>query len=258
VHYVFGLFFPDIPALPGRALVRTLGTLGFGEEATRGILLRLRRRGFLVSRREGREAEYALAPASYRLIDEISRRATQPPPAWDGSFEALVVQIPSAERAFREQLRRHATFAGFGTPLPGLLVAADPAATAALEPLLMAAPTGVTVIRARLAMNREDGRRLALDAWSLEPLADRIVRETARMTAVAEQLDGRTVGDPEAIALLWRTIGPYFELLSESRPIPPELLPENWPRPRAHAAFLRLAGALAGPARRYVEALAHR
>jgi hypothetical protein len=230
VHYVFGLFFPDIPALPGRALLRTLGTLGFGEEAARGILLRLRRRGFLVSRREGREATYALSPASYRLVDEISRRATQPPPAWGGSFEALLVQIPAAERAFREQLRRHAAFAGFGTPLPGLLVTADPAATAALEPLLTAAPLGVAVIHARLAMNREEGRRLALDAWSLEPLAERILQEAARMAAVAEQVDGETMTDAEAVALLWRTIGPYFELLSGGRPRAPAPRPPHGPR----------------------------
>jgi phenylacetic acid degradation operon negative regulatory protein len=258
VHYVFGLFFPDIPALPGRALLRTLGTLGFGEEAARGIVLRLRRRGFLVSRPEGREAAYELAPVSYRLIDAMSRRATQPPPAWDGSFETLLVHIPPAKRAFREQLRRQAAFAGFGTPLPSLLVAADSAATLAIEPLLVTAPAGVTVIRARLTMDREDGRRLARDAWSLEPLADRIVYETARMAAVSGQVDGRTVPDAEAVALMWRTIGPYFALLSEARPLPADLLPDDWPLSRAHAAFQGLALSLAEPARRYVEELAQR
>ncbi len=256
VHFVFGLFYPDIPALPGRALMRSLVTLGFGEEAARGILLRLRRGGYLVSRREGRGAAYALAPVSYRLIDEISRRATQPPPAWDGEFQVLLVRMPPSERAFREQLRRHAAYAGFGTPIPGLLVAADANATAALEPLLARAPDGVSMTRARLSTDHEGGRSLARDAWSLGPLADRIARETDRMAAMSGQLSELAVSDAEAVALLWRTIGPYFELLSESRPLPADLLPEDWPLARAHAAFTGLATMLAEPARRYVETLA--
>jgi phenylacetic acid degradation operon negative regulatory protein len=256
VHFVFGLFYPELRPLPGRALLGSLQALGFGEPAGRGIVLRLRRRGFLVSERHGREAAYALGPDSDRLLGEISRRATGPTAAWDGAFDLLLVRLPNTARAFREQLRRHAAYAGLGSPAPGLLVAADPDDVAAIQPLLARAPDGTQVVRGRLLTTRADGRRLAADAWALDPVAARLRTEARRMDAVAE---GLAVDVPEgeaALAQLWQAIGPFFEILSEGRPLPPELLPDDWPLPEAHAAFLRIAAVLGPRARTHLEDLA--
>ncbi|HEY4753792.1 MAG TPA: hypothetical protein VIH37_10930, partial [Candidatus Limnocylindrales bacterium] len=82
VHFVFGLYYPEDRPLSGRALIGSLAALGYGDEAARGILLRLRRGGFLSSTRAGRTAAYALSSRSLALVGEISRRAALAPPVW--------------------------------------------------------------------------------------------------------------------------------------------------------------------------------
>jgi phenylacetic acid degradation operon negative regulatory protein len=256
VHFVFGLTYPEVRPLSGRAVLGSLAALGYSDEAARGILLRLRRGGFLTSARSGRTAAYTLSPRSLALVGEISRRAALAPPPWTGAASVLIVQIPPAERAFREQLRRHAAYAGVGTPTPGLLLATDPAAVEALEPLLSRAPNGVTVVRGTLSLSIEDARRLAGAAWRLEPLAARLREEAARMDAAAEEADAAPPSGATALAFLWRSIGPFFELLSEGRPLPPELLPDDWPLADANRAFVKVALLVAPLALEYVERLA--
>jgi phenylacetic acid degradation operon negative regulatory protein len=252
VHFVFGLFHPQVPPLSGHALLGALGTLGFGDEAARGILLRLRRGGFLESRRSGRQSVYALSPRSIRLLGEIARRSTEPPPPWDFSFETLVIQIPADDRAFREQLRRQAAYAGFGTPLPGLLIAPYAASTQTLDPLLARAPRGVKLTRCRLAVNAADAARMAASAWDLGARAADLRREADRMLRAAAAAEARPPDGPDALRLLWTSIGPFFELLSASAPLPTALLPADWPLDAARAAFVRLALTLAEPARLHV------
>ena len=191
VHFVYGLFYPDIPALSGRALFGSLAALGFSDEAARGILLRLRRRGFIESRRAGREAAYSLKPRSTALIDAIARRSSAPPPPWDSTFETLVVHVPPTERAFREQLRRHASYAGFGSPLPGLLVAPYASSMLLLEPLLAARPGDTRITRGRLAVRPDEAAALAASAWNLEPVAAALSAETERMWRAAEAAETR-------------------------------------------------------------------
>jgi hypothetical protein len=55
-----------------------------------------------------------------------------------------------------------------------------------------------------------------------------------------------------ALRLLWQSIGPFFEAISASPPLPSDLLPADWPMGRARAEFLRLAAAVAERARQHV------
>jgi phenylacetic acid degradation operon negative regulatory protein len=255
VHFVFGLVLPEANALSGRAVVGALAAIGFSDEAARGTLLRLRRGGFVESRRIGREAVYTLTPRSVALVEEMARRSADPAPPWDGAFETLVARIPASARAFREQLRRHAAYAGFGTPLPGLLIAPYAASTRHLAPLLSSAPAGVEVIRGRLAVAPEQAAPLAAAAWRLGPEATALRSEAARMASAAEAALARPPVGPAALAALWRSIGPFFELLSERPPLPAALLPPDWPLDEARTAFGQLAMAVAGEARAFVDAL---
>jgi phenylacetic acid degradation operon negative regulatory protein len=255
VHFVFGLFHPDVEPLSGRALLGSLAALGFGDEASRGIVLRLRRGGFLQSRRSGREAVYALSDRSRRLLDEIARRSSEPPPPWGGTFETLVVRVPDNQRAFREQLRRHASYAGFGAPMPGLLIAPSVDSTRRIEPLLDAAPDGVRIVRGQLAMDAGDAAALAAATWDLPQAAAALRAESARMEAVANQAERTPSVGADALLLLWTSIGAYFELLSEHPPLPTELVPPHWPMEDARGQFFRVAATIAAPARAFVQDL---
>ena len=256
VHFVYGLFHPDVPPLSGHALIGSLEALGFGYGAARGILLRLRRSGILESRRTGREAVYTAAPRSRALLDEVAQRSTQVPPPWDGSFRTLVVRVPDTERAFREQLRRHAAYAGFGSPLAGLLIAPYDASLQLVEPLLERRPAGAHVTTGRLAVTRADAVDLARSAWDLEAMAATISLEAARMGSAAEAAEtGAPMTSEAAFKLLWASIGPFFAIISANPPLPAELLPAGWPMEAARGSFFRLAMAVAGQARGFVGAL---
>ena len=73
----------------------------------------------------------------------------------------------------------------------------------------------------------------------------------AAATAEADPPDSSA----EAVALLWRSIGPFFALFSANPPLPTMLLPADWPLDGARAAFVRLAIAVAPAARQFVEDL---
>ncbi len=256
VHFVFGLMRPNrADGLSGRAVLGALAALGYGGEASRGILLRLRRGGFLESRRVGREAVYTLTPRSAALVDAMSRRVTEPPPAWDGTFETLLAAIPPGARAFREQLRRHAAYAGFGSPMPGLLIAPYQESVRQIEPLLASAPPGVEIVRGRLTVEPGRAARLAADAWPLASESTAISREAARMAAGAAAAEDHHPTGAAALAFLWHHIGPLFGLASERPPLPAELLPPDWPLGAAREAFARLAIAVAGEAYGYLSSL---
>jgi phenylacetic acid degradation operon negative regulatory protein len=256
LHFVFGLMRPNgTVELSGRVVLGALAALGYGDEASRGILLRLRRGGFLESRRIGREAVYTLTPRSVALVDAMNRRVTEPPPPWDGAFETLLVAIPPDARAFREQLRRHAAYAGFGSPIPGLLIAAYSASVRQIEPLLASAPAGVDIVRGRLAVEAGKAARLAASAWPLAAESAAISREAAQMAAAAAAAEDDPPTGAAALALLWHHIGPLFALASERPPLPDELLPPDWPLGAAREAFARLAITVAGQAYAYLDGL---
>jgi DNA-binding transcriptional regulator PaaX len=256
VHFVFGLFHPGTRPLSGRALMGSLETLGFGDGAARGTLLRLRRSGFLESRRTGREAVYTASPRSRALLDEIAQRSTQAPPPWDGAFQAVLVRVPDTERAFREQLRRHAAYAGFGSPSAGLLIAPYEASLHQLEPLLERRPSGAQIATGRLAMTQAEAMGLAQSAWDLEAMAATISFEAGRMSAAADVAEANApVAPGAALQVLWASIGPFFAVISASPPLPAALLPEDWPMDAARRAFFRLAVSVAGSARQFVETL---
>ena len=141
-------------------------------------------------------------------------------PRWDGTFDALIVQIPAESRAYREQLRRHAAYAGFGTVLPGLLVAPFPESMSALAPLLARVPGDASVTPVRLVPDPENAAILAAHAWDLETMAAVLRAEAARMTAAAEGAEASPPEGAAALSLLWRSIGPFFEVLSASPPLP--------------------------------------
>ncbi|MHB1475359.1 MAG: PaaX family transcriptional regulator C-terminal domain-containing protein [Dermatophilaceae bacterium] len=255
VHFVFGLTWPDVQPLPGTALVTSLETLGMSRSAARGLLLRLRRAGAFVSSRRGRRAMYELTPASRRLLDEISRRATEDPPPWDGSFRAALVTVPESARGYREVLRRRAVYAGFGILRPGLLIAPYETSRAALESVLAQAPQGTRVLWAELRLSTTDAREAARQVWSLDVLGAALRHQAERMSAAtAEQLAAPPSG-PAAMAALWEAIGPFFEALSGQPLLPRELLPQDWAMVGARGAFQELAVVAATAARSYLDSL---
>ncbi len=98
-----------------RGLVGLMNCFDIPEPTVRVVVGRLRRDGWLASRRDGRETIYSLTETSWQLLDEgrgrIFSRATGP---WSGDWHMVIYSVPEADRALRDQLRKKLAWLGFG------------------------------------------------------------------------------------------------------------------------------------------------
>jgi phenylacetic acid degradation operon negative regulatory protein len=234
VPFLFGIARAlDRTELPGPVLVRLLGDLGLTAPAARALIARMQRDGQLAGERRGRTVDYRLVGEFARAFERIRTAATGP--AWSGHFHAVLYQVPERHRAFRDQLRRVAVFAGYGLLQQGVLVCPVDR-RAQLAPVLATAPAHAQVLFGELRMTAADAARAAHQAWELAALAKTYRRHTRALRAA---LDRR--GTPRADG---RTLRRFADLLGEplvdtlrGTALPPELTPPDWPLPGLRAAI---------------------
>ena len=122
---VLGEFMLPTGAAPTSAFIKVLGQLGVEEKATRQALTRTGADGSLVSERRGRRTVWRLTEATQRFLTDGAERiygfrASQP--VWDGRWLIVLARLPETERAARHLLRTRLTWAGFGSPAPGVWI----------------------------------------------------------------------------------------------------------------------------------------
>src|SRR2546421_8403885 len=111
--------------VPTSAFLDVLGRLGVEEKASRQAVMRTAADGMLTSQRQGRRTLWALTPAAEEFLADGADRiygfqATQP--EWDGRWLIVLARVPESERAARHLLRTRLTWAGFGSPAPGVWI----------------------------------------------------------------------------------------------------------------------------------------
>ena len=107
------------------SLVAALGELGVSENAARKALHRSVASGVLEVRREGREARCLLTTAGKKLLREGSGRVfgfRAESPDWDGRWLVVTVTVPETQRSMRHYLKTRFTWAGLGSPTPGVWI----------------------------------------------------------------------------------------------------------------------------------------
>lgn len=106
-------------------LIGALTDLGFGVGAARKALQRTAERGVVRAHRDGRQMTYQLTATGRALLVAGGERVygfTGTGPDWDGRWLVVSVSVPEAQRPLRHQLRTRFTWAGLGSPAPGLWV----------------------------------------------------------------------------------------------------------------------------------------
>jgi phenylacetic acid degradation operon negative regulatory protein len=97
------------------SLIELLGLFGLSGQAVRSTLSRVSRKGWLKSRKLGRNSYYSLTPQSVQLLEEGAVRIFQPRhDPWDGQWHLLTYSIPESKRHLRRRLRRRLIWLGFG------------------------------------------------------------------------------------------------------------------------------------------------
>jgi phenylacetic acid degradation operon negative regulatory protein len=217
-------------------LLALLADLGLSEGAARSAILRMRRGGWLVSRRQGRTVAYQ---PSERMLAGHRRRAGALSPVrseWDGAFHTLLFSVPEPARAFRDELRHAAHVAGYRTLRAGLLVAPGDRLDEVGD-ILDRVPPEASVVTGWLKLGAEDTRRVAGDLWALDDLGQRYRRlaASARAGAAGARADhatGATAFQSFAAATL-----PIYQAVADDPGLPGDLLPRDWPAPELGAAL---------------------
>jgi phenylacetic acid degradation operon negative regulatory protein len=211
------------------------------EKASRQALMRIAADGWLTRQRHGRRTRWQLSPGAARFLAEgaeriYSFRGAQP--GWDGRWLLVLARVPEAERGARHLLRTRLTWAGFGSPAPGVWVSTHPGRAAEAEAVLEAA--GLRDAQLFLARHHGAGDLPAMvrQAWDLAAIERRYGDFLAGF-------GGPRPADPLAALVqlvhAWRR----FPLIDPE--LPEELLPAGWSGAAAADLFRRCrAGWLAG------------
>jgi phenylacetic acid degradation operon negative regulatory protein len=237
-------------------LVDALGLLGVEEKSARQALARTAGEGLLAPARHGRRAQWSLTPEGSRLLEEGTRRIygfLRAEQEWDGRWLVVTVAIPETQRKLRHRLRTRLTWAGLGSPAPGLWVVPD----ATKEAEVAAAISELGVAEHAYAWVGPtapfaDERRLVSEAWSLDDVEGRYSEFIAHFADVTPPDGADAFVQQVRLIQEWRR----FPFLDPA--LPASLLDHAWPGLAAAELFHRQHDAWHAAAQEYWESLALR
>ena len=238
-----------------RGLIALMDCFAVPESTVRVVVARLRKEGWLVSRRDGRETTYVLTEAGRRRLENgysrIFERVTEP---WDGQWHMVIYSVPETERALREQLRRRLYWLGFGPLSSSVWLSPHDRIDAVTAAFADRSVIRIDTFSARSGSARVD-REMAARSWDLDGLN----REYAELLErYRPRLDRYRAGQPrgrDALVERVQLVGYYRAFPPKDPDLPERLLPEGWAGRAAHAVFLEAHELLRDPAEAFVTEL---
>jgi phenylacetic acid degradation operon negative regulatory protein len=234
--------------LPSAALVRLLAEFRVTPVGARAALSRLARRGLLDSSRVGRRTYYGLTERAAAVIADGARRIFSfgtSPRSWSGQWTVAAFSIPEEQRDVRHALRSRLRWLGFAPLYDGVWVTAGDetaAATAVLKDLEIAMATVMTAVVAPGSPLSGD----PLGAWDLDGLRERYLEFVGRYGPLLERIGDGEVGASEALVARTAVMNEWRDFPNLDPDLPPELLPQPWPRAEARGVFVEVYNGL-GP-----------
>jgi phenylacetic acid degradation operon negative regulatory protein len=217
------------------ALVAGLAAVGVEEKAARQALSRSAAEELIVAEREGRRVRWRLTPSGHTLLSEGAERIYsfgRGLAGWDGRWLTLAVSVPETHRRLRHQLRTRLTWAGLGSPMPGLWVTPDVGKEK--EVAAAVADLGVEAFSFTGPFGQVgDEQRVVAEAWALDDVEERY---RAFLADVGTQ---RVRTPAEAFAAQVRLVQEWRRFPFLDPALPPALLPDTWPGPAAAELFHR-------------------
>src|SRR3989440_650587 len=219
--------------VPTSAFLDVLGRLGVEEKASRQAVMRTAADGMLTSQRQGRRTLWALTPAAEEFLADGADRiygfqATQP--EWDGRWLIVLARVPESERAARHVLRTRLSWAGFGSPAPGVWISTHVDRAKEAERVLDEA--GVADAQIFLAEHHAGGDPAVMvrEAWDLDAV------ERGYEAFIAEF--GRSRGGDPLVRTV-QLVHAWRRFPRTDPALPARLLPAGWSGMRAAKVFTR-------------------
>ncbi|GIJ77190.1 transcriptional regulator, PaaX family [Micromonospora phaseoli] len=235
---------------PVAALVKLLAPLGIAPPAVRTAVSRMVRQGWLEPIKLTTGPGYSITPKAARRLDEAAARIYRTGRVtWDGRFDLLVLDAPTARRD-RQRLAGNLRFLGYGTMDEQTWVATRPGEDVDL--LLNEAGVRFERFTAAHAAGTPGAMGLVRRAWDLAEIGRAYEQFVAEQRTLLTGVTARS-GDEEAYAARFRLVHAWRTFLFRDPQLPPALLPERWPGTAAAGFFDRHAARLRPAADRYVE-----
>lgn len=216
-------------------LLEVLGGSGVEEKSARQALSRMAADGWMAAEREGRRVRWRLTDQGRTMLSEGAQRIYsfgRERTKWDGRWLTVLATVPESRRELRHRLRTRLTWAGFGSPTPGVWV--SPHASREAEAKQIVEGLGVDAFSfcgPYAGIGSE--RTLVEQAWHLGEVAAGYERFIAGFA-------GLRPGPDEVLQAQIRLVHEWrrFPMLDPQLPL--ELLPPQWIGLRAANVFADL------------------
>jgi phenylacetic acid degradation operon negative regulatory protein len=219
-------------------LLRVLGGLEIEEKSARQALNRMAADGWIVADRAGRRVRWELTEHGRALLREGAERIYsfgRERDSWDGRWLLLLVSVPESRRDLRHQLRTRLTWAGLGSPMPGVWISPHGSREAEAKQVVDGLGLDVTVFSVCGPFSGIGSERTMVEqAWHLGDLAaayEGFVREFAGL---------RPAPDDEVLFAQIRLVDAWRRFPGLDPQLPLELLPPHWIGVRAANIFTDL------------------
>ena len=224
------------------AFIEVFGRLGVEEKAIRQALARTGADGWITPERHGRRTRWLLTPAGIRLLTEGTERIyafASSQRDWDGSWLLVLARVAESDRSARHLLRTRLSWAGLGSPAPGIWITTRTERLAEAEDVLRQA--GVTDRQIFTAEHRGgDLETLVAQAWDLagiEKEYEEFLAEFASSHAVLAQGDDPPAPGADPLTRLIELVHAWRRFPSIDPGLPARLLPAGWSGARAAELF---------------------
>lgn len=248
---VFGEYvLPSGAAVWTSTLLHVAAGLGVEEKAARQALNRLAADGWIAAGREGRRVRWSLTGHGRTLLTEGAERIYsfgRERESWDGRWLVLLVSVPEARRDLRHRLRNGLTWAGLGSPSPGVWVSPHSAREA--EAKQVVADLGLDTDAFSFCgpfAGLGSERSMVEQAWHLGELAQAYEQFVDRFAGLRpRRADGVPVDRLSADEVLLaqvRLVDQWRRFPRLDPQLPMDLLPPHWIGLRAAKVFDDLHG----------------
>jgi phenylacetic acid degradation operon negative regulatory protein len=213
------------------AFIETFSRLGVEEKAIRQALARTAADGWIMPERHGRRTRWWLTPDGDRLLTEGSERIyafAGSQRTWDGSWLLVLARVPEHDRPARHVLRTRLSWAGLGSPAPGVWITTHTGRRAEVEHVLRQAGISDGQIFAGEHLGGGELSALVGQAWDLPAIEQRYEAFLAEFASSA-------AGD--SLTRLIELVHAWRRFPSIDPGLPAELLPAGWSGARAAKLF---------------------
>ena len=228
--------------IPSSALVRLLEEFGITADGARAAMRRLASRGLLTTSRNGRTTAYGIPPRTSAVIVQRTHRlltfgATAP--RWDGAWTVVAFSVPEQERELRSALRTRLRVLRFAALYDGVWVSPHDNGAAVRALLDELGIARATVLR---STEVPGGALLGSprSAFDPEPLVKEYRQFVERYEPLLAAAEAGRVGPADALRSRTELRVDWRHFPETDPDMPAELLPADFPRPRAQEVFVAI------------------